>query len=75
MRHVPWDDGALALGRAILGQQSIKTQCGRRVAYLPEAVQENPRDRVECSACAESLAGFADATRAIGAYIAAMEAR
>lgn len=58
LKHHPWDDNALADLRDLVGQKSIKTACGRRVAIASVCRVEGD---VTCEGCRTWLAKRDDA--------------
>lgn len=47
MNHYPFDDGVLAHISAIIGQKTIKSACGKRVAFSATAHLEH----IDCEEC------------------------
>jgi len=53
MKHQAWDDGVISgIFGAALGQKTIKTRCGKRVAFA-SVVDNNQPDCPECLAAIE----------------------
>jgi hypothetical protein len=48
LNHMPWDNGALRLFGEILAQRTIKTRCGKRVAFTV-ADERKPITCLECA--------------------------
>ena len=66
MNHSPWHSGLrLKSGErlsTILGQKTIKTECGQRVAYA----SADPDSPITCPNCLAEQAKFREACRQLG---------